>query len=642
MHGVGGPERPDSDSGAKLAAFGRNLGVSCNRFFKKISTLTSFPGHKKLEAVSDFTKKTVANSVTTLATNVTETIGKVRDVVSSVLPALSTLAGSTWSVCAELASSIISNIADSPPLRLVQKGNEEKKVDKQIINQEWVEADISETITRIPTLSVLRESAMEEIKYLQKNFPGDKKIGRLQQMIDNIDSNAGKKDWVSSDAFRDDLRQLRDIRSDRQPDAMERINTWQKQMQGYYQQPVPVNMRYHTCKSNEGENGWLRLGVISDKSNGFINYEQLQAASTDEGAWLKMAQEVVQTWAEAKKQGNKNVDASAGYALRQLGFTDEVLKSVCKKIENGERVDLKNRVTFGDAQKVMKQTLDQRKEVLERQFLLVVQEHVAKAGTIEGDTFRMMHVGLLNHHSKTVDSSGWYHNEENEMLDMAAIFNHFDKVKIIFGTDGPFIDNDGNIHLKNEQMKGKDVVLRALFVNQSVQGYTKNDGVQLVLNKRAEIKMQEMHGLDALCEILNKSKSNYSTAADMIAAAKKAGFHVSTGCESAKDRTGFVSALVAVMRFAPKSVDESVKRKIMRKQLEEGSPAVQVVMDNTGTKIVKVLPFVLEGVSDKYDLRGVSFRLKMYVNQLFEIKAERDRINKKRRVAKQNVQQRLP
>lgn len=521
-----------------------------------------------------------------------------------------------------IALSTLAEAIDEPSLHLQQVGAPD---DGEEIGEEW-EGGIKENIKRIKTLLQLLENTRAQLAHA----PDDE---RLKRRIASLEKRV--KEWITSDSFRDDLRGVQGIRSDQNTDFLSRIKAWEDEMQGYYDLAAPVNMRYHTSEVDEKTAGWLRLGVISDKSNGFLDLERLKnlqkLGGDDFRAELnKMAQEIIDLWAKARAKENTNVDASAGYALRQLGFDDAMLVGIHQRLEKKEKVvfSLPPHIDVQSIKDKLQPTIDLREDILKQQFLQVVQEQL-KHGKIENSMLKLLHVGLLNHHSQKIDKTGWYHNEEGEMRDMAAIFDQFDGKKIIFGKEGPYFDKEGNIHLPTPSGHPEgEITLRALYINQSVQGYTKNDGTQAALNKRAWVKMLKLRGCEPIAEILRKAESSYSTAADVIDLARQAGFCVSTGCESAKDRTGYVSAEVAINRHA-KHVAESIRRSIMMRQLEEDSPAVRVVRDNTGTKILKVVPFVLEGITDKFDVKGIAFRIKMYAKQFFEIQKEKARIRAK-------------
>ncbi len=265
-------------------------------------------------------------------------------------------------------------------------------------------------------------------------------------------------------------------------------------------------------------------------------------------------------------------------------------------------------------------------------------QHVNNSSTLPHlQDFSFIHIGLLNQDKKEIDGTGWNHHEANEMTDMAEIFQEFKGKALIFDGLGPFIDENGNIHLPQKNTT-KTLTLNPFFVNSSVQGH-KDDNKNLTaihINEQTfdELKKYSIEN-ENFSEILagmslvfeKKNHTSYQTAIDLIYWARMAGFMISTGCLSAKDRTGFTCAADSVLNQM-EAFPIKAKRKFMKAQMKENAPGVLVVQDNNPeTHIMKVEPFFIPGVTDTP--RGKVLRAGMWAKQAAEILKERKRIKQK-------------
>lgn len=526
-----------------------------------------------------------------------------------------------------------------------------------------------EEIKRVDTIDALMKSAQAHIDHYENLLtdqtlkPSEKKeIEKKKEFHEGVlvkckNSKESGVTWASSDFFRDILRGKEGLNSEKNTEGIKgAIAEYENLMtENYYSSPLAVNMRSQTCEvitvdakvpPEKNSKSWVRVGVMSDMSNGFVNLHSLKELDqtlekgvnqTANEMRTKMAVEIIEVWTTCKEKGNKNIDASSGFALKQLGFTPEEIEAIASQIgKKGSvlvpQIDQKN---FNRVREVIQDTVEKRNSIVSQQFLQLVMEQIKNASPkdIEDGQLKMVHVALMNHNSKNVDGTGWNHNEDNEIRDMAAIFDQFDGKTLIFDEKGPYIDQKGNIHLpKMENLPQREITLRSLFINQSVQGYTKNDGTSKELNEIARGKLIDFHIEDKQQEkmdkIFNQKKAGYSSAADTIDIFLKSGFKVSTGCLSAKDRTGFVAALASDRVMRASDFPQSTRNEILKNQLKKG-PGIKVILDNTRTKIMKVRPFFLEGLTKgPFSAKGYLDRAGIYVKQGIEILAERRRVKK--------------
>lgn len=523
-----------------------------------------------------------------------------------------------------------------------------------------------EEIYRFDTVEILSKSINQEKEYLEKQPKSeavDKRIEFLNKSSEKVNQVSNKKTWASSDFFRDLIRGNPKLDASTNSSGVKgAVEEYSKIMdEEYYAVPLAVNQRSQSCEVLTNKDGirqpsntWLRVGVMSDMSNGFVNLKslkQLQVYLENDskiGATKlrnDMINDIIDKWRTSHNSGNKNAAASAGYALTQLGVDSTTLnewgKAISEKtLKPNIQIDDHN---IKDIRQAVNQTIQKRDDVIAAQFLQMVVGHFENitAKDIEGGTVKMMHVSLLNHHSKSIDGAGWNHDEENEMQDMDAIFNKFDNKKLICDGKGPFIDKDGNIHLPElklpDNLKVPELNLKTLFVNQSVQGYTKNDGTAGEINQAAGKKLDKLVDNNELKtkmnEVINGKETGFSSATDMVELGLKAGFKVSTGCLSAKDRTGFVSASVTRRFMINGNCSTGFIANVIRDQLKETSPAVKVIIDNTKTKIMKISPFFLEGLNqDIFKDKGFADRCFIYVKQVKEILAEQQRVKQREKV----------
>jgi hypothetical protein len=467
-----------------------------------------------------------------------------------------------------------------------------------------------EDIIRIKTVNLLKEATLKTLEYLKSKIVNSKSIfdkastgtvtslyeARVQELTHQLtEYNQMPRNWANSNYFRDILR------------AKPRLKFEYNLLIKKYL-PLPINMRIHICQvfnnttKTKEKSELVRVGVISDMRNGFTNLKQLKqlAHELKEGRTENLFQlkhEIIHKTERQLKKGNYNVFGSAQYALNEI----QDLESIHATIEN-------------------------RRQFMMLQALPLILEHAKKSELDKIDLLKIIDVRLLNHKANKIDSqTGWYHNEANELLDMNEIFKELSTKLLICDGQGPFIDENGDIHLpqlvKTPEGEIKKIQIFAAVVNHSVQGYTKNDGVAREVNlesySRLVMRFPHQSHID-IAKVLMKKTTGYASALDLLDIAQQKDFKISTGCLSAKDRTGFLGAAWVVFKKMD-CFSDKYKRKVIRKQLNAKYPAIKVIIDNTGTKSMKVR-FFLPGVTD--DFEGIALRIGSIAHQLLEMLKE--------------------
>jgi hypothetical protein len=504
-----------------------------------------------------------------------------------------------------------------------------------------------ETIERLDGVDLLKASLIKRKNMLQETLKKKKKdlnskiaqqqnpslsikflkeeIAICNKFLANAESMS--KNWLDSNYYRTSLKKCVEAGSE-----SEYRKEIEKMSLG-----APVNFRYHACylgDKDDEETGFFRLGVITDPRNGFTNIQELRKIQRDPNLGSAKIKQLTEKLLELKKKRKKNTPKifAVEYALRQLN--PEHLIS----------------------------TIRERQQILDNQVLLLVQAQVSKKlskiKTTKQENGKMMpefhftHIGFLNRKKSVQDSVGWEHDETNEIIDMDTAFRQFDLGKfskgttLIFDGKGPYIDTEGNIHVAEkieENGKPKQVRLRPHFLNISVQGHMKNDGIQKEINGPAldqlitlagqtidnlKDKAQQQKASEGLTELrrikalLNQGESNYKIAEDLSVALLKLGMPFSMGCLSAKDRTGIVGGRIIiryVTAYAETLYKDSnikfakLKRKLNFYLLSKFGSASLVAWDNTRVKIIKCSPLFLEGYKS---FEGVVRRLAYYVKQV--------------------------
>ncbi|CDR35110.1 hypothetical protein [Criblamydia sequanensis] len=434
-------------------------------------------------------------------------------------------------------------------------------------------------------------------------------------------------DWSSSNYFRDLL-------------AAHPDKSYEEVMDLYLS--TPINLRFHSYDDeSSNRTGFFRIGVITDLSNGWTNLEELkefkEGKKTEElnariADLAIRKQPLNEKLAKLEKSYEKLLDrqkeALKEYESLTEGKKQEKLgEKIISLQKNIHRAGLSIKVlkhqigSLDYAQKELSnipKTLEKRRNILQDQFLILlssqIKEHRHTISSLNtGDPFLFAHLSLLNKDLKIHDKSGWMHDEENEMLDMQAIFQEFKGKTIHFeDINGPFIDKEGNIHLPKTLLDSKkapaSLQLNPAFFNVSVQRSVINNPLQRKINDQglkdleAHFKMMQkkpenyFKHLETIKTVLSRKKLRHQDAGEITFNLLKINNILSLNCLSAKDRTGLVAAtvihdLLSERVNESKSLSPKIKKRFLKKEAQEmvakDSPSVQAVEDNTGDTVLK-------------------------------------------------------
>jgi len=357
-------------------------------------------------------------------------------------------------------------------------------------------------------------------------------------------------------------------------------------------QGMPVNMRkQHVEVKGEKLGSHFRLGVMAFHGNTHTNLEEMK-------------------YMKEKDIGRKD------QKLKQLDVSAKSDKKTARERES---------LAYAHNQiKDLNESIIERETILQMQFM-----HLLKGQAVENKSqfnnpnkdFTICHLAFLNPQTSELDPTGWMHDEANEILDMKAIFDTFNEKEMVFDGKGemPILGSDDKIHmpasLAPKDAQNQKRTLQTIFMNISVQGHTKNDGMQMDINRQGIGKLINyardkvvndktvLDGLISLIKIdnrLEQKESNYQLAEDLGVALNDIGIPFSDGCLSGKDRTGFVSARLMLRVMMEQHSDlpekENIEKKLANSILEPDKPAAKVVEDNTEATELKLTPLNLPGI----------------------------------------------
>lgn len=315
---------------------------------------------------------------------------------------------------------------------------------------------------------------------------------------------------------------------------------------------------------------------------------------------------------------------------------------------------------------------EERKQKLTSQFLQDLYTHFEEKPITQSINGKVVYarMSLLNPHKKPEkNKNGFVNNERVQLEDMQFIMNEMKNKTIIFDVkdsedpllDGPFIDENGHIHMPARFYKEEhndetipNLKLDTVLFNISVQGDTKNTKPQKTINAQAlqdlkkiieDIEMSESDKIEINKIFDNINNGLYQGNASPKSIIKywevvenilllysklflitKGAFKFSINCYGGKDRTGYAMALLASSLFrndilAQSSLSEKEKEKIMVEWdlflMSDRAPLVAVVEDNTGQKGVKLSDIFGLDLFHMWDSsKGLKMRLRSIINGL--------------------------
>lgn len=344
--------------------------------------------------------------------------------------------------------------------------------------------------------------------------------------------------------------------------------------------PGLVNLRVHSIQSPRENLCLVRCGAITDATNGGVNLQELPPSSDE-------------------------------YLARRSHLQDQFLQLLWTQVEAHKK-------EIEDPNSTVNQM----------------------------GAFLMTQISLLDPSKQSKEKPpGNIHNETNQIKDMQAIFKEFEGGELIFDGKGPFVDEFGRVHLplliREKNGSPKELELRTVYHNISVQGERRNVGLQAEVNKGAfdtaeellRVLMEQVESeisqlpedaetaqlqlwrkqanLTLLQERLGdirrrveaggRFSSRYGVAADLASFYAELGAAVGVNCYSGKDRTGYLMVILVLL-----FLKEQVKNLPRAKELLKGfgrqiwsalGIVRRVVWQNSQTRAVKGWEPTMEGLS---------------------------------------------
>lgn len=292
---------------------------------------------------------------------------------------------------------------------------------------------------------------------------------------------------------------------------------------------APSNSRDHITKASNGNsNHLLRLGAISFMANPYYHLDEMVKMSKNPDLRIKKIatlEKMLKKYASDERRV-----ATIQYAIDQIRFPASLQRSI-----------------------------DERRAYLEMQMLQLVQEQLNNAEQPIGDTFNMMHLLLLTETNRGWDKeNNWYKNEGSFMMDMSAIFKEFEGAKIHFVDNlaAPRVDYGKNgkkiLYFPAKENNSGETTLHPLFMNLAVQGRNENSEAKQKaifghwLQEIKKIAPPNDPELNEIEKRFNEGESDFYLVDDVFCYVRKLGISLSTGCMSAKDRTGVACEVNAI------------------------------------------------------------------------------------------------
>lgn len=335
-----------------------------------------------------------------------------------------------------------------------------------------------EEVFRHDSVSNLLASKEASIQELMKQNPvPDIAIHLLEEAITSYESHHQGQTWIPANQVKEDyIRYQKELKKDK----------------NYI--PALINSHIHQIKTESDILIIHRSGSISDAFNESTSLDQLKI-------------ETMNSWKDL-------IEADSF-----LEFRSKALTHISEQWNSKLYQDI--------------QTIDKRQQHLEDQMVQLIANEV-RANILDLTdssrfslprlmrTIHLTQIGLLNPLEKHVETSGFHYNERNQMLDMAAIFQHFNGKKIRFkDVSAPFMKND-TIYLPlsfvaypktDKPIANPDIeepfTLSCTFFNTSVQGLLINQNEQKSINEKA-IK-QLLANLESIKNFIEKHPETQAT-----------------------------------------------------------------------------------------------------------------------------------
>ncbi len=424
-----------------------------------------------------------------------------------------------------------------------------------------------ETAIPIPTRDAAKQRLIKAQKMLQQEPSSYQKDVLLETCTKALRSTRREQDWIHSSGIRETFEGGKpgNLAFVEQPNC--------------YEHGIDINDSDH-----QPHYKLLRLGTIVH-TNGFTDLEALERAVQEDSPEIDpdIPQQTTQEDFPLKRKISRLEQIIArGFFIKKKRPLTEYQKSALELAV----VELKN----------PRKALIERRFLFEQQMLFLINQQVQSyPPQQDSGSFILWHQALLNPSKKKFEKEGWMHDEKRELKDLAFIFNEFNEKTICFGTKEtiPYIGRKGTIHLPAPDgvKEGKTVTLKTRLINISVQNHKKHTiafqqeingeyrqkfeelfitqskallGIEVdamenlseALDKRQKqcknqinwINLQKIklcrHIFEDICRALKNTRSQKSPCFDLatkvalIPFLLKAPF--STGCLSAKDRSGYV------------------------------------------------------------------------------------------------------
>lgn len=442
----------------------------------------------------------------------------------------------------------------------------------------------TESAVRVDTIEQYRELLEEEINILEKSGSNPDRLKRALNERDRLVQRIKKNQqatWIKSQEFRDLVKK-----------------TNYENASNAFTRGCPVNLRIQRMTNQtDQEIGRIgRLGAITDVTNGWFSCEELVEMQKD----LSKIDSKIREIQEA-------IDNPKPSTI--FGKIKKSLFNIKPKLNQDQMVSAwraKNALLAAKNTKgeILTELIQDREEQLERQALqyLIEQIKANPKNIKEGQPFNLIQLSLLNLKKKSLDSSGWMHDEAAAFRDFRYIMQKLNGKQILFADAGPYIDGE-TIVLQNhiiDEPPLEPVNLKTFIFNLSVQGNTKNEGLQKEHNDNEIIRfIQENNknpNVSKLIQINRElmrmgSSSSYHHAEELgVFLHDFAESHGALGlnCVSGKDRTGYVASRIMIRKLK-----EYGKVPRENRIFGKSSIATKIARDNLpNIKVLKIDPLV--------------------------------------------------